>query len=147
MNIKFKHLVEEVDRHGNPRIYVRIKGRPKVRIRAMPGTPEFMVAYQAAMAKQPSVDDDNRHHSPAKGTFGHACLAYYASPTFKALDIKTQDGDAPRSIKSVSSMATSQLRCSPSTSAFYAMRRLLRHLPINVSLHCERCINGQSRKT
>jgi integrase/recombinase XerD len=90
MNIKLKHLVEEVDRHGNPRIYVRIKGRPKIRIRAMPGTPEFMVAYQAAMVQPPSVDDGKRHHSPAKGTFGHVCLAYYASPTFKALDAKTQ---------------------------------------------------------
>jgi integrase/recombinase XerD len=90
MNIKLKHLVEEVDRHGNPRIYVRIKGRPKIRIRAMPGTPEFMVAYQAAMVQPPSADDDKRHHSPAKGSFGHVCLAYYASPTFKALDIKTQ---------------------------------------------------------
>jgi integrase/recombinase XerD len=91
MNIKLKHLVEEVDRHGNPRIYVRIKGRPKIRIRAMPGTPEFMVAYQAAMAQPPSPADDDRHHSPAKGTFGYVCLAYYASPTFKALDIKTQE--------------------------------------------------------
>jgi integrase/recombinase XerD len=90
MNIKLKHLVEDIDRHGNPRIYLRINGRPKVRIRAMPGTPEFMVAYQAAMAQPPSVDDD-RHHSPAKGTFGHVCLAYFASPTFKALDIKTQE--------------------------------------------------------
>jgi integrase/recombinase XerD len=90
MNIKLKHLVEDVDRHGNPRIYVRIKGRPKVRIREMPGTAKFMSAYQAAVAQSPSADADKHHYSPAKGTFGHACLAYYASPTFKALDIKTQ---------------------------------------------------------
>jgi len=90
MNIKFKHLVEDIDRHGNPRIYLRIKGRPKIRIRELPGTAEFMSAYQAAVAQPPSADADKRHYSPAKGTFGHACLAYYASPTFKALDIKTQ---------------------------------------------------------
>jgi integrase/recombinase XerD len=70
MNIKFKHLVEEVDRHGNPRIYVRIKGRPKVRIRAMPGTPEFMAAYQAAMAFPPPFPANQQGSSP--GSAGEA---------------------------------------------------------------------------
>jgi integrase/recombinase XerD len=49
MQIKLKHVIEDVDRHGNVRIYVRVPGRPKVRIRAWPGTEEFMTAYRAAI--------------------------------------------------------------------------------------------------
>ena len=41
--------VEDRDRHGNIRIYYRVKGRPKVRLRGTPWTPEFMAAYDDAM--------------------------------------------------------------------------------------------------
>ena len=92
MNIKLKHLVEEVDRHGNPRIYVRIKGRPKVRIRAMPGTPEFMVAYQAAMAvPPPSRLMMTVTIVPPRDHLAMPALPTMPVPTFKALDIKTQE--------------------------------------------------------
>ena len=39
--------IEDRDRHGNIRIYYRAKGRPKVRLRGTPWTPEFMAAYEA----------------------------------------------------------------------------------------------------
>ena len=45
--IKLKHVVEDIDRHGNVRRYVRVPGRPKVRLREQPGSPEFMAAYLA----------------------------------------------------------------------------------------------------
>lgn len=44
-----KYLFRDTDRHGNLRIYVRIKGR-KVRIRAPVGSEEFNEAYRAAIA-------------------------------------------------------------------------------------------------
>ena len=50
MHIRFKHLVEDRDRHGNIRIYVRMSGRQKVRIRATFGTEEFVAAYNAAVS-------------------------------------------------------------------------------------------------
>jgi hypothetical protein len=40
--------IEDADRHGNVRIYCRVRGRPKVRIRGTPWTPEFMAAYEEA---------------------------------------------------------------------------------------------------
>jgi integrase len=89
--VKLKYVVEDRDRHGNVRCYVRVRGQPKIRLRGLPGTPEFMVAYQAALAGD-TVTADRRQpylHSPV-GTFGHVCLAYYASAEFKGLDEKTQ---------------------------------------------------------
>ena len=38
MQIRFRHIIEDRDRHGNVRIYVRVPGRRKVRIRAPFGT-------------------------------------------------------------------------------------------------------------
>jgi site-specific recombinase XerD len=92
--VKLKYLVEDRDRHGNVRCYVRVRGQPKIRLRGMPGTPEFMVAYQAALAGDTvSTGELNRrqqYHLSPVGSFGHACLAYYASAEFKGLDEKTQ---------------------------------------------------------
>ena len=51
MRVQLKYVSEDVDRHGNVRCYVRVPGKRKVRIRALPGTPEFMDEYQAAIAE------------------------------------------------------------------------------------------------
>ena len=48
-SIELRFLVEDVDRHGNVRVYVRRHGR-KVRIREAPGTDEFMAAEQQSVA-------------------------------------------------------------------------------------------------
>jgi integrase/recombinase XerD len=90
MNIKLKHLVEDRDRHGNVRCYVRLPGKPKVRIRGMPGTTEFMSAYQTALSAINSEDKSRKYQRAATGSFGYACLTYYASAEFKALDVSTQ---------------------------------------------------------
>ena len=90
MNIKLKYLVEDVDRHGNVRRYVRVRGKPKVRVRGIPGTAEFMSTYQAALSETNSEDKSRKYQRAAIGSFGYACLAYYASAEFKILDPKTQ---------------------------------------------------------
>ena len=46
MQIRFRYLIEDRDRHGNIRIYVRVPGRRKVRIRAPFGTDKFVAALQ-----------------------------------------------------------------------------------------------------
>jgi integrase/recombinase XerD len=89
--IRLRYLVEDVDRHGNVRCYVRLPAKPKVRIRGMPGSAEFMVAYHAALSQIDTEEKRKKYQSPAKGSFGYVCLAYYASATFKALDPSTQD--------------------------------------------------------
>jgi integrase/recombinase XerD len=90
VNIKLKYLVQDVDRHGNVRSYVRLPGKPKVRIRGLPGSEEFMAAYQAALARIDSEDKRRQYRRPPKGTFGYLCLAYYDSSEFKRLDRATQ---------------------------------------------------------
>jgi integrase len=88
MQLRFKHLVEDVDRHGNVRIYVRVPGRRKVRIRARFGTDEFIGAYTAAVSDHVTAPRQARQAKP--GSFRHLCVTYCSSPTFKRLDPSTQ---------------------------------------------------------
>lgn len=84
-SIRLPYLVSDVDRHGNVRHYVRMKGRPKVRLPGAPGSTEFMAAYGVATADARPV-----FKTPAAGTFRALCAMYYESPTFKATDVSTQ---------------------------------------------------------
>jgi integrase/recombinase XerD len=88
MQVRFKHLVEDRDRHGNIRLYVRLPGRKKVRIRAPFGTDEFTAAYNAAVSDHVTAPTQARETKP--GSFRHLCVLYYSSPTFKRLDKATQ---------------------------------------------------------
>lgn len=88
MKIRLRYLSEDVDRHGNVRCYVRVPGLPKVRLRGMPGTEEFMREYQAALSAKP--DTPRQARSVARGSFGYLCRRYFNSATFKALDNSTQ---------------------------------------------------------
>jgi len=88
MQVRFKHLVEDRDRHGNVRIYVRIPGQRKIRIRAPFGTDEFITAYNAAVSNHLTAPRQAREAKP--GSFRHLCVLYYGSPTFKRLDLATQ---------------------------------------------------------
>lgn len=87
--LRLRFVVEDVDRHGNVRTYFRRKGHPKVRLPGLPGSREFMDAYQAALDAR-SVARRQRSVPAAKGTFRYVCVAYYASPEFKALDESTR---------------------------------------------------------
>lgn len=51
MEIDLPFLVRDRDRHGNVRVYVRLVGRPKVRIRAPAGSEEFLAEYRAALLR------------------------------------------------------------------------------------------------
>jgi hypothetical protein len=50
-----RYLIEDRDRHGNIRVYVRVPGRRKVRIRAPFGTDKFIAAYNAAISEYVST--------------------------------------------------------------------------------------------
>ena len=90
VKIRLKYLVEDVDRHGNVRLYVRLPGRKKIRIRGVPGTNEFMRAYSDAIAATDINEKRAKYKCPPQGSFGYICLRYFSSETFKALDISTQ---------------------------------------------------------
>lgn len=92
MDIKFKYLSEEPDRHGNMRLYVRIAGR-RTRIQSMPGSPEFLDEYRAAIAAsaRPQATPTKASRGPAKaGTLRFLIEAYFSSAEFKGLDPRTQ---------------------------------------------------------
>lgn len=79
--------VEDRDRHGNIRIYYRAKGRPKVRLRGTPWTPEFMGEYETAKGHSPPVTA--KEIMP--GTWRWLCVKYFAEcADYLRLDNRTQ---------------------------------------------------------
>lgn len=85
--LRLKYLVEDVDRHGNVRIYVRRKGQPKIRLESTPGTHEFLDEYRRALAGEtPRAGADQSQRPPAlRGSLRWLVEQYYASAEFKRL--------------------------------------------------------------
>jgi integrase len=80
--------VEDRDRHVRIRIYFRAKGRPKVRIRGTPWTPEFMAAYEAAKG---ATAEPSGRSGVAVGTWRWLCVKYLGEcADYKRLDPQTQ---------------------------------------------------------
>src|SRR5690349_6608254 len=80
--------VEDRDRHGNVRVYYRAKGRPKVRLRSIPWTAEFMAEYD--VAKSATALPFNRSGA-ATGTWRWLCVRYFSDCSeYKRLDPQTQ---------------------------------------------------------
>jgi integrase len=83
LKISLRYIFADTDRHSNRRVFVRRHGR-KIRIRDLPGTPEFMLAYrealdalnEAAGAVQPITG------KTTIGTFGWLTARYQASDEF-----------------------------------------------------------------
>lgn len=90
MNIKLPFLIEDVDRHGNVRVYVRLKGRPKARIRALPGTDEFLDAYRAAVDNSDPRPDRTRRGTIESGTIAWLGRQYELSSEFRRLEPRSQ---------------------------------------------------------
>ncbi len=91
VSIRLPHLVEDVDRHGNVRLYVRLPGHPKVRLRDAPGSEAFMAAYHAALANIGTGQTKGDGVAIKPGSFGALCQAYYGSPVFRRLDVSTRN--------------------------------------------------------
>lgn len=90
---RFRYVYEDVDRHGNVRIYFwRGKGHRKTRLHAKPGTLEFRTEYEAALAgttEAPTkVADTPTRSTP--NTYRWLCEHYFRSHEYERLDPRTQ---------------------------------------------------------
>jgi hypothetical protein len=68
-----------VDRHGSARYYFRRAGFQQVRLRGVPWSPDFMVAYERALAGQPETIGAAR---VLPGSMHALAISYYTSPDF-----------------------------------------------------------------
>jgi integrase len=83
--IRLDYVHEFVDRHGKVRFYFRRAGFKLVRLPGLPGSAEFMDAYQAALAgmSAPRVEIGASRTRP--GTVNAAVVAFYGSNEFLKL--------------------------------------------------------------
>src|SRR5262249_19519687 len=86
----YRFLVEDVDRHGNVRIYLRRKGQPKIRLREIPGTEAFDKEYQSAFRGEVKPVPSRGNSTAMSGTMHWLCAQYYASAAFLSLAASTR---------------------------------------------------------
>nr|WP_306264818.1 tyrosine-type recombinase/integrase [Pararhizobium sp. IMCC3301] len=89
MKIKLKYVVEDIDRHGNVRLYFRRNGR-KIRLPSPVGSPEFLAAYKAAFAGKSKTKAESKVGQVVPGSVRALCAEYYKSAMFRELDPRTQ---------------------------------------------------------
>ncbi len=87
--IKLKHVDRFIDRHGRRRYYFRRDRGPRIPLPGLPGSAEFLAAYQAALA-----GEEARQAAPKlrgqPGTFDRLVQDYFTSADFKRLGASTQ---------------------------------------------------------
>src|SRR5208282_2849198 len=74
VTLRLRFVVSDRDRHGNVRYYFRRKGEKKVRLHGIPGSKEFMDAYDRALSPK------NPLGSATVRSFGKGSLGF-AKPT------------------------------------------------------------------
>ena len=76
-----------IDRHGKPRFYFRRAGFKRVPLPGLPWSPEFMAAYEEALAGQPTPIGGARVRP---GTIRALVVSYYNSLAFRSMKANTQ---------------------------------------------------------
>lgn len=89
VDLKLRYLVEDLDRHGNVRLYVRRPGQPKVRLQQRPGSPEFLEEYRRAIAGEIKPKAPRPRTSDPR-SLSWLCARYYESAEYKRLAPSTQ---------------------------------------------------------
>lgn len=90
--IRLPYIHEYQDRHGKVRRYVRRPGRRRILIKGLPGSAEFMAAYQEALATGPM---------PKPSRFRTGTLAALADDYFKAPEFVNLKASSKRSYRAV----------------------------------------------
>jgi hypothetical protein len=76
-----------IDRHGKPRWYFRRPGMKRTPLPGLPWSPEFMAAYEAALAGQPLQAGSGR---VKPGTMRALAVSYFGSAEFRSLKPSSQ---------------------------------------------------------
>lgn len=88
--VKYQYVYEDVDRHGNVRIYFwRGKGHKKVRLHEPVGNAAFHQRYGELM-KGATEPTSTLERSPSANTFRWLCIQFFGSKDFKSLEPRTQ---------------------------------------------------------
>lgn len=88
VKIRLKHIVSDIDRHGNVRRYVRIPGMKKIRLKSEPGTTAFQEEYTNALA---AAAANGKSGGAAEATSLRWLVSKYVGSTqFAALDNSTR---------------------------------------------------------
>jgi integrase len=86
--IKLRYVNEFVDRRGKPRYYFRRPGSRSVKLPGLPGSIEFMEAYQAALAIVSPPPSSLKHI--IHGSLAEIVAGYFRSATFVNLSTSSQ---------------------------------------------------------
>src|SRR6185437_8323533 len=70
---------EDIDRHGNVRVYFRAKGQPKIRLRGLAWSPEFMAGYAAAKQSRAPTNWRRGVNEVKPNTWRWLCTKYFTS--------------------------------------------------------------------
>lgn len=87
--LQLKYVQALTDRHGRRRHYFRRKGQAPIALPGLPGSREFMAAYQAALDGAPEPRQIGIERTRA-GSFNALIIDYYSSAYFKTLQPITQ---------------------------------------------------------
>ena len=77
-----------IDRHGKSRFYFRRAGFKKIPLSGLPWSPEFMAAYETALASTQRIEIGASRTNP--GTINALVVTYYKSDGWHALAADTQ---------------------------------------------------------
>jgi hypothetical protein len=83
--LRLRYVKGYIDRYGKARHYFRKPGCKAVPLPGLPGSTEFMAAYQAALGTPPPV---SREHKP--GSIAAPIVDYLRSPAFSNLKLSSQ---------------------------------------------------------
>jgi integrase len=86
---RYKFVVEDWDRHGNVRVYLRLPGKQKIRLREEPGTPQFDAEYRHA-AEGRMQPAPVRRRAAGSGTLRALCVAYYGSANYRQMEPRSR---------------------------------------------------------
>src|SRR4051812_4063389 len=90
-----KYCIEDTDRYGKVRVYLRVPGQRKVALTGVPWSQAFMEAYGEALSQVPAKKTSERKAN--KNTFRWLCELYYESPGFNGIDEGKRKGLNERS--------------------------------------------------